>query len=92
MGDLLDAFIEVRVNPQPLQFWQYPKIKVEANYLHWGNLQQEQGSKPSNHWSSQADLVSDPVRFAYDPWVQKEGEQNLEPNGDEVLPGPNGMI
>lgn len=93
MGDLLDVFIEVRGNPQPLQFWQYPKIRVEVNFLHWGNWQQEQDSKhPSNHWSSQANLVSDPVRFAYEPWVQKEGERNLESNGAKVIPGPNGMV
>lgn len=90
MGDLLDAFIEVCINPQHLQFQKNPKI---SNYLHFGNWQQEQGSKaPSKHWSSQANLVPDLARVAHEPWVQKEDEQNIEPNSAKVIPRPNGMI
>lgn len=93
MGDLLDAFIEVRINPQHLQFQKNPKIRVEGNYLHFGNWQQEQGSKPpSKHWSSQANLVPDPARVAHEPRVQKEDEQNIEPNRANVIPRPDGMI
>lgn len=89
-GDLQDAFIEVRINPQHLQFQKNPKMRVDGNYLHFGNLQQDKGSKsPSKHWSSQANLVPDPARVD-EPWVQKEDEQNIEPN--RVISGPNGII
>lgn len=91
-GDLLNAFIEVQINPQHLQFQKNPKIRVDVNYLNFGNLQQDKGSKPpSKHWSSQANLVPDPVTVDK-PWVQKEDEQNIEPNRANVIPGPNGMI